>query len=65
MDLIINTTKTVAMSFYLSCSKPYFKPCILLQNKEINYMPEVQFLGMCITENLSWQAHLFFMSQIE
>jgi len=21
-------------------------------------MPEVKFLGMCITENLSWQAHI-------
>ena len=57
-DLIINTTKTVAMSLHLCCSKPPFKPCILLQNKEINYMPEVKFLGMCITENLSWQAHI-------
>ena len=29
-DLIINTTKTVAMSLHLCCSKPPFKPCILL-----------------------------------
>jgi len=57
-DLIINTTKTVAMSFHLCCSKPPFKPRILLRNKEINYMPEVKFLGMCITENLSSQAHI-------
>ena len=21
-------------------------------------MPKVKFLGMCITENLSWQAHI-------
>jgi len=57
-DLIINTTKTVAMSLHLCCSKPPFKPCILLQNKEIKYMSEVKFLGMCITENFSWQAHI-------
>ena len=37
---------------------PPFKPCILLRNKEIKYMPEVKFLGMCITENFSWQAHI-------
>ena len=58
-DLIINTTKTVAMSFHLCCQPP-FKPRILLRNKEIEYMPEVKFLGMCITENLSWQAHFCF-----
>jgi len=57
-DLIINTTKTAAMSFHLCCSKPLFKPRIILQNKGIDCMPEVNFLGMCITENLSWQAHI-------
>jgi hypothetical protein len=30
----------------------------LLQNTEITYMCEVKFLGMCITENLSWQAYI-------
>jgi hypothetical protein len=48
----------VAKSFHLCRSEPHFKPRILLWNKEINYMPEVKFLGMCITENLSWQAHI-------
>jgi len=51
--LFINTTKTAAMSFHLCCSKPPFKPRILLQNTEVKYMPEVTFLGMCIIENLS------------
>jgi len=58
-NLFINTTKTVAMSFHLCHSKPLFKPCILLQNTEVKYMPEVKFLGMRITENLSWHAHIF------
>jgi hypothetical protein len=35
-DLIINTTKTAAMSFHLCRSKLPFKPHILLQNIEIN-----------------------------
>jgi len=26
-------------------------------------MPEVKFLGMCIRENLSWQAHICFLCQ--
>jgi hypothetical protein len=56
-DLFINTTNTAAMSFHLCRSKPPFKPCILLQNAEVEYMPKVKFLGMCITENRSWHAH--------
>jgi hypothetical protein len=52
-DLIVNTTKTVAMSFHLCQSKPPYKPNIL-QNAEITCVPEVKFLGMYITENLSW-----------
>jgi hypothetical protein len=57
-DLFINTTKTAAVSFHLCLSKPPFKPRILLQNTEVKYMPEVTFLGMHITENLSWHAHI-------
>jgi 16S rRNA G966 N2-methylase RsmD len=52
-DLIVNTAKTVAMSFHLCQSKPPYKQQILLQNIEITYMSEVKFLGMYITENVS------------
>jgi len=34
-DLLINTTKTAAMSFQLCRSKPPFKPRILLRSTEI------------------------------
>ena len=57
-DLIVNTNKTVAMSFHLCQLKPLFKPHILLLNTEIAYMYDVKFLGMYITENLSWQSHI-------
>jgi hypothetical protein len=56
--LFINTTKTAAMSFHLCRSKPPFKPCIMLRNNEVKYMPEIKFLGRRITENLSWHAHI-------
>jgi hypothetical protein len=61
-DLIVNTTKTVTMSFQLCQSKPPYKLNIqvLLQNTEITYMSEVKFLGMYIMENLSSQAHIHF-----
>jgi hypothetical protein len=57
-DLIVNTTKTVAVSFHLCQSKPSYKPSILLQNSEIVCVCEVKFLGIHIMENLSWQAHI-------
>ena len=61
VDLIINIAKTVAMSFHLCHSKPTYKPHILLQNKDIEYKSEVKFLGLCITENLNWQAHIRYL----
>jgi len=60
-DFLINITKTVAMSFHLCGSKLTYKPRILLQNKKIEYKSEVKFLGLCITENLSWRAHIRFL----
>jgi len=45
-DLIVNTSKTVAMSFHLCQSKPPYKPCTLLQNIEIAHMSKVKLLGM-------------------
>jgi hypothetical protein len=47
-DFVVNTTKTVAMSFYFSHSKLSFKPPIFIRNTEIHYKSEVNFLGMSI-----------------
>jgi hypothetical protein len=60
-DLIVVTTKTATMSFHLCPSKPPYKPNILLQNTEITYTSEVKILGMCITENLNWRAHIRYL----
>jgi len=60
-DLIINSSKTVARSFHLYHSKPTYKPHILLQNKDIKYKSEVKFLGLYITENLNWRAHIRYL----
>jgi hypothetical protein len=57
-DFVVNTTKTAAMSFYLSHSKLSFKPPIFIRNMEIHYKSEVNFLRMSINENLSWHAHI-------
>jgi hypothetical protein len=60
-DLIVNTTKTVAMSFHSSHAKVSLKPNIFLQNSKIAYKPEVKFLGIYIMENLKWHAHIKFL----
>jgi len=60
-DLIVNSIKTVAMTFHLCQSKPPYKPCIVIQNTEIAYKTEVKFLGMHITENLNWQTHIYHL----
>ena len=57
-DLIVNTSKTVAMSFYLCPSNPPCKPRIVLFNTDITYKSEVKILGMYITDNLSWKVHI-------
>jgi len=49
------------MSFHLCWSKLTYKPHIPLQNKEVEYKSEVKFLGLCITENLNWWAHIRFL----
>jgi hypothetical protein len=38
--------------------KPLYKAHILLLNTEIAYMSDVKFLGMYVTENIIWQAHI-------
>jgi len=43
-DLFINTTKTAAMSFHLCCTKPPFKPRIVLRNTEVKYIFAIQSL---------------------
>ena len=60
-DLIVNSIKTVAMTFHLCQSKPPYKPCIVIQNTEIAYKTEVKFLGMHIRENLNWIGKLIFI----
>ena len=60
-DLLINSSKTVDMSFHLCHSIPTYKPQILLQNNGIEYKNEVKFLGLYITGNLNWRAHICYL----
>jgi len=60
-DLVVNTIKTVAMSFHYSQSAQ-LKPNIFIQNLKITYKPEVKFLGIYITENLNWQSQIMLFN---
>ena len=59
-DLVVNTIKTVAMSFRYRRSTP-LKPIIYVQTSRISYKSEVKFLGIYIMENLNWQSHVKFL----
>jgi hypothetical protein len=57
-EFVVNTTKTAAVSFYLSHTKPSIKPPIFKRNTEIQYKSKVHLLGLRVNENLSWHAHI-------
>ena len=57
-DLIVNIDKTCAISFHANQRKYFTRPCIKFHEKEITYNSEIKFLGLNITENLAWQAHI-------
>jgi hypothetical protein len=56
-NLIINTEKTMAMSFHSKNIRLPLRPKVIFKNLEIVYKSELRFLGLCITENLKWDAH--------
>jgi hypothetical protein len=60
-DLVVNTKKTIAISFHSSQVKISPKPNIVLQNSKIAYKSEVKFSGIYIMENLNWHVHIKFL----
>jgi hypothetical protein len=61
-NLIINTGKTIAMSFHSKQMKHPSRPKVTFKNLGIAYKSELRFLGLCITENLKWDAHMRALS---
>jgi hypothetical protein len=57
-NLLINTKKTVAMSFHFNKIRFADRPHIVFNNSEITYSSELRFLGIDITENLKWNIHI-------
>jgi hypothetical protein len=56
-NLIINTQKTIAMSFHSKQMRLPLSPKVIFKNLVIVYKLELRFLGLCIMENLKWDTH--------
>jgi hypothetical protein len=56
-NLIINTEKTIAMSFHSKQMRLPLRHKVIFKKLEIAYTSELRFLGICITDNPKWDAH--------
>ena len=61
-DLIVNIDKTCAISFHPYQKYHPTKPHITFKNNEIVYKSELKFLGLSITETLTWHAQIHSLS---
>jgi hypothetical protein len=61
--LIVNTEKSKVILFWQSRSIPSFRPLFCINNKEVGRLMDVKFLGIFITEDLSWTTHTQYVCQ--
>jgi hypothetical protein len=57
-DLIVHIDKTCAISFHPYQKNHPTKPHITFRDNAIAYSSELKFLGLCITETLTWHAQI-------
>ena len=57
-DLIINVKKTGIMSFHIRQEKVPLKPKVTLNDSPLEYLADLKFLEINITETLNWNIHL-------
>jgi hypothetical protein len=60
--LVINTEKSIALSFHTWQNKIPLKPQIIFNKRDVNYSTETKFLGLHLTECLKWEAHIRYLS---
>ena len=63
-DLIVDIDKTCTMSFHPYQKNHSIKPHITFNNKVVTYNSELKFLGLHITETLTWQAQIHSLCTI-
>ena len=64
-DLIVNIEKTCAISIHPRPNNYPTRLHIIFKNNEITYRSEIKFLGLIITENLTWQAEFSSMCKFK
>jgi hypothetical protein len=60
-ELILNIRKSCALSFHPRQRLRVCKPRIIYNDQLIPYKTDVKFLGIQITEQLSWNTHVKFI----
>jgi hypothetical protein len=56
--LVINTEKTIAISFHVWQKKSNLKAEVVFQNMDIKYKNETKYLGLYLTEDVKWDVHI-------
>jgi hypothetical protein len=62
--LVINTDKTIAISFQAWQNKSNLKPEIVFQDMNIKCKNETKFLGLYLTEDVRWDVHIIHVYNI-
>jgi hypothetical protein len=57
-ELVINTEKSIAVSFPSCQNKNPIQLQIRFNNININYSSEIKFLGVHLMESLKWEVHI-------
>jgi hypothetical protein len=55
--LVINSEKTIAMSFHWQ-NIGYFMPHFVFEDMGIIYTGTTRFLGIYLTEHIKWNVHI-------
>jgi hypothetical protein len=55
-NLVVNTEKTLAMSFHTTQNKMSLLPHVIFEGRDTPYNTE--FLGIYINENMKWNNHI-------
>jgi hypothetical protein len=61
-NLVVNTEKTLAMSFHTTQNKEPLLPHVTFAGRDIQYNTETKFLGIYINENMKWNNHVKLLS---
>jgi hypothetical protein len=56
--LVINTDKTIVISFHAWQNKNNLKPEIVFEDMDMKYKKETKFLVLYLTEDVKWDVHI-------